>query len=249
MEVGVYVINLDRSWDRWQTISAHARSCGISLVRVSACDGSEICPKDYVGVDHRAFVRHGARRLLPGEYGCYRSHLAGLSTFLESANDAAIIMEDDVIPTLDLIRRAKALLAAASNVDLIKLFNHRTKGFVRRGISSHGDEVGQCVHGPQGSAACYVVTRHGAQQLVGRLSQMQFPYDVALERGWAHGVRAYSVRTNLVTLGPGSRVTGIATRKLYRDQKIRGIRRILTHLDRGVEYIRRIADVLVAPRR
>lgn len=247
--IGVYVINLDRSPERWQTISTHARRCGITLIRVSACDASCISTEDYIGVDRRAFLRHGARHLLPGEYGCYRSHLACLSAFLESSFDAAVIMEDDVLPCRDLTDRVRALLSAAPNVHLVKLFNHRTIGFVRRGVSSLGDEIGQCIHGPQGSAACYVVTRHGARRLFQDLSRMCFPYDVALERGWAHGIRAYSVRANLVTFGPASRLSGIATRKQYNNQKIGGFPRILTHLDRCVEYVRRIAHVVSGERR
>lgn len=241
MKLGVYVINLDRSQDRWDAISSRAKACGIEIIRIAAVDGRAIASENYVDVDHRSFMRQGARTLLPGEYGCYRSHLSCLSTFLFSEFDAALVLEDDVEVGADLIARTLAILDAAPDAHLVKLYNHRSRLFLPICTSRLGDRVGHSIHGPQGSAACYVVTRSGAQKAIAAMSRICFPYDVALERGWSHGMKVLSVRRNIVGLGPLCRQTEIASRGDYRRHKRGGLRRIVTHFYRSVDYLRRIA--------
>jgi len=74
MRLGVYVINLDASVDRWAALCNKAGEYGIDLIRVAAIDGRKLSPADFRDVDWKGFIRHGGRAILPGEYGCYRSH-------------------------------------------------------------------------------------------------------------------------------------------------------------------------------
>jgi glycosyl transferase family 25 len=238
--LGIYVINLDRSPERWESISAKALSFGMEIIRIPAIDGKTIATCDYVDVDHKAFMVRGGRRILPGEYGCYRSHMSCISTFLQSQFDVALIMEDDAEPRQDLVERAMAILEREKDADLVKLFNHRSRGFLHKSTSSCGDEIGRCLHGPQGSAACYIVTRPGAEKIARTMQSIAFPYDVAIERGWDHGVRVFTVKSNLISLGALSLTTLIANREEYGRYKIGGPRRVKTHLNRCIEYARRI---------
>ncbi|MDE1991570.1 MAG: glycosyltransferase family 25 protein [Rhizobiaceae bacterium] len=243
--IGIYVINLDRCVERWSAIRSQARRYGIPIIRVPAIDGREIAPEDYVDVDRMSFLRHGGRQLLPGEYGCYRSHLRAISTFLGSSFDAAIIMEDDVEMACDLVERASQIIDAVDEADVIKLFNHRSRAFRRAATTALGDEVGRCLHGPQGSAACYAVTRRGAQRIATSMKTMTYPFDAALERGWFHGANVFTVRQNLVNLGPFSKITQIATRDDYRAIKTNGLKRLPTHLLRMLDFSRRVKYALV----
>jgi glycosyl transferase family 25 len=242
--LGVYVINLARSVGRWKAIRSQALAHGIHITRVPAIDGRSIAPMDYIDVDHASFFRHGGRQLLPGEYGCYRSHLRAVDMFLSSTFEASVIIEDDVEVVGDLLERTSQILTAVPAADIVKLFNHRIRGFRRIATTISGDEIGRCLHGPQGSAACYIVTRRGARTITTAMRTMVFPYDVALERGWNHGANVLTVRENIVELSKHSQSTQIGTRADYRAIKFSGARRLTTHVLRALDYSRRIKYAL-----
>ncbi|MDL2405878.1 glycosyltransferase family 25 protein [Rhizobium calliandrae] len=244
MKLGVYIINLDRSADRWAAVRAKADEYCIDVIRVAATDGHELSQEDFRDVDWKGFARHGGRTILPGEYGCYRSHINCLSTLLESDFDAALVMEDDIQITVDLTKRAIAILEATPDADVVKLFNHRSRGFLSVATSALGDEIGRCLHGPQGSAACYVITRRGAGKVLPFLRAMRFPFDVALERGWHHGSKVFTVRHNIVSLMSHSSDSQIGHRADYSQVKFFGPKRLPTHLLRAAEYFRRIRYAL-----
>jgi glycosyl transferase family 25 len=238
MDLRVYAINLDRSVDRWSALSRQARLNSLFLVRIPGVDGMTTPAEDRADCDIRAFERNNGRTILPGEYGCYRSHLKALSAFLETGDPEGVIVEDDIQLSADLLLRARAALEAVPSADAIKLFNHRIVGFKRVAISAVGDEIGRAMHGPQGSAACYVVTRAGAERLIKGLKTMEYPWDVALERGWASGIRIYTTRKDAVASTQDS--TTIATRSAYRASKFPWWRRLRTYAIRIVETARRI---------
>lgn len=244
MKLGVYVINLDRSVERWRAMCAKADEYGMFMLRVAAIDGHQLSQSEYGDVDSNGFLRHGGRLILAGEYGCYRSHIKCLSMLVESDFDAAIVMEDDVEVTADLIERTISILDAVRDADVVKLFNHRCRGFRRMATSALGDEIGRCLHGPQGSAACYVITRLGAHKMRSALRPMAFPFDVALERGWHHGSNVLTTKQNLVNLMRHSKESLIGHRADYRRVKFHGPKRLPTHALRAVEYWRRIRYAL-----
>lgn len=244
MKLGIYVINLDSSVERWAAMRSKADECGLHVNRVRAIDGRPLSPRDYRDVDWKGFARYGGRTILAGEYGCYRSHIKCLSIFLASDFDAALVMEDDVDLTANLMERTMAILEAVPDADVVKLFNHRSRWFLSLTISPLGDEVGRCLHGPQGSAACYVITRRGAEKVLSFLHTMTFPFDVALERGWHYGSNVLSVRQNLVSLTKHSNDSQIGQKADYRQIKFVGPKRLPTHLMRIAEYYRRVRYVL-----
>ena len=244
MSVQIYVINLDRCVSRWERISAQAGEMGLDVVRVVAVDGAAVAPEDWIDTDPRRFLQMHGRHMLPGEYGCYRSHLLALQQFGGGSGgdqEIAIIVEDDIDLKADLITRAMAIHHAVPQAGLVKLFNHRTRGFRPRAVSTLDNAVGRCLHGPQGSAACYFVTRAAARTLLTTLGVMKLPYDIALERGWDSGVQTYTVRDNLTGLGPLYRQTAIAHVAQYRKTKTTRLKRVSTHLFRARDYLCRLA--------
>lgn len=236
----IYVINLERSPDRWNTILSQANSIGVSIERVPGVDGCAIRSGDWINVDEKKFELRNGRKILPGEYGCYKAHLSVLEMFVASSHSAAIIVEDDVDLTENFLPRVAAIRDHLPSAELVKLLNHRAKGFRESIVTAYGDRVGRCLHGPQGSAACYLVTRSGAIKLLDQIQTMRYPYDIALERGWKTGVEVYTVANNIVNLSKHSTNSQIADRSQYRAVKIRGLRKMSTHVIRAIEYLRRI---------
>ncbi len=202
----------------------------LSLTRVSAVDGKRTPEDAREATDDRAFRRNTGRVMLAGEYGCYRSHIKALQTFLGTSASFGLIIEDDVELKSDLPERALAAFKVIPDADVIKFFNHRVVGFKRSATSPLGDELGRAIHGPLGSSACYGVTRKGAILLIEHLTVMRYPWDAALERGWDHGSRVYTSRSNVATISRGG--TTIATRDIYRSAKFPKWKRLGTYLRR-----------------
>lgn len=209
MNLPIFAINLDRETDRWNELRASAEAAGLTLQRIAAVDGRAIAEKDWTEIDLAAARKMSGRDILPGEYACYRSHLKALEAFLAGGEAYGLIVEDDVLFREDTSRRIQAIIAAVPDFDVIKLTNHRTSLFMRAIETTQGDEIGRALHGPQGSAAAYLVTREGARQLVSALAVMTMPWDIALERFWDTGLKIYSVRQNVLGFADSSKVSGI----------------------------------------
>ncbi len=241
-QVIIYAINLDRSRERWEELSREAADLGLPIHRIAAVDGSLVDAGDRVDANEAAFMRNNGRHMIPGEYGCYRSHMKALSTFLEAGLPQAIIVEDDIRLSSDLPQRAAAALATVPGVDVVKLFNHRMVGFRSYATTAQGDRIGRAIHGPLGSTACYAVTRAGAAKLVERMKVMEYPFDIALERGWAIGAEVLTVDTDVVT---SKRSTStIANRSGYKERKFVWWKRLPTHWQRAKDYLQRILYAL-----
>lgn len=239
--IPVFVINLDRSPDRLRTIRENADAFGIELTRIPAVDGARLPPDQPLPVDSKGFERIHGKRILPGEIGCYLSHLNVLETIAAGDDPYAVIVEDDIrfdagfLPFLDKLRRLEGW-------DAVKLVNHRTRGFVAHARIDESVRIGRCAHGPCGSSAAYVVTKAGAARLLEALSPMRLPYDVALERGWAgKGYSLYSTDKAMVALGPVEASTIAGTSSVYKKVTFPPYKRIRTLVFRFGDYLRRIA--------
>ncbi|CAD7041877.1 glycosyl transferase family 25 [Pseudorhizobium halotolerans] len=241
-QVIIYAINLDRSLERWEELSREAAALGLPVQRVAAIDGTVVEAEERVDANEPAFMRNNGRHMIPGEYGCYRSHMKALSTFLEAGLPQAIIVEDDIRLSSDLPQRAAAALAAVPGADVIKLFNHRMVGFRIYATSDRGDRIGRAIHGPMGSAACYAVTRAGAAKLVEQMKVMEYPFDIALERGWAIGAEVLTVDEDVVTSKRSA--STIANRSGYKERKFVWWKRLPTHWQRARDYLQRIRYAL-----
>ncbi|MGY5808311.1 glycosyltransferase family 25 protein [Rhizobium sp. LEGMi198b] len=243
----VYLINIDRATDRLAEIKRQSDEFGIRIERVDGVDGALLPREQWIDVDHDRFRRRHGRVILPGEYGCYRSHLMALRQFLADGSEAAVIIEDDIALDGDFLARAMAAKEAIPNAEVIKLVNHRWGGFRAAAQSRTGDLIGRCLFGPQGSTACYLVTRSGAEKIVKALAVMSLPWDVAVERGWDMRTSIFTTRANIVGFSPLQRSTMIGWRRDYRAAKSAAWRRVPAHLFRTLDFFRRIAYVLTTP--
>jgi len=83
--IKAYLINLDRSPGRLEFMQAQFDALGLAVERVSGVDGSAIDLTPYQG-----------SRLTPGEVGCFLSHRAIWQKLVDSSEERALVMEDDV---------------------------------------------------------------------------------------------------------------------------------------------------------
>ena len=83
MSLPVFVINLDRSRDRWQLIRENLDRIGLEASRIDAVDGLTL-PDD-----------PSTRLLGAGTVACALSHYKAMDAFLKCDAPAALILEDD----------------------------------------------------------------------------------------------------------------------------------------------------------
>lgn len=104
LNIGVYVLGLDRHGERVGTLAAHLDADGIDFEFVAGFDGRNLEVMDFPRYDHDRAVQYMGRGLSGGEIGCYVGHENALRAFLASEREQALILEDDAIPIKGLLQ-------------------------------------------------------------------------------------------------------------------------------------------------
>lgn len=244
MRIIHYVINLDRSQDRLSAVMADAADAGIELVRVPAVDGRAVPEGERERLlDVPGFLRNHGKRPQPGEYGCYASHLRTFEAFLASDADIAVIFEDDAAPDAAFHRVVEDIVAV-DDWDLVKLVNYRMPKLRVDRTLSGGLRMGRAVFGPTGGSAAYMLNRKAATRMLEGLRPMTLPYDVAMERGWAHGIRVRHVEPNAVGLNPLTNEGTTMEGQSYSAYRLKPWQRLPTLRFRTRDFIARIRAAL-----
>jgi glycosyl transferase family 25 len=160
----VYLINLDRHPDRLAHMRQQLR--GIVFERIAAVDGDKITQT--------------ARTLSRFELACLESHRKVWRLFLESANERACVLEDDLHLWPDfeaLIEDESWIPADAHCVKLDTYFQKVKLGERRPALRER--QVAQLYTRHQSSAA-YVLTRAGAERYLELTASSEAPADYAL---------------------------------------------------------------------
>ncbi|MDS7597278.1 glycosyltransferase family 25 protein [Agrobacterium tumefaciens] len=239
----IYIVSIPRARARLDKILAGASGLGLDLRPIEGVDGKEIPKEQWTCFDKRGYALHNGRHALPGEYGCYASHLKALTIFLESDAPIAVVVEDDVTFPADFRERVDAILGVMPKNSIVKLTSHRRRGFRGRVTSALGDTLGRCVYGPQGSSACYIISRAAAERFLKTAGVMTLPYDRALECGWGYGTKVYVSDKDVLPFGDPDTLVG--TRDDYRGSKFVQFKRVPAYLSRFYDNIARYVYAFV----
>ena len=95
----IYVLNLDRSTDRYLKIKNKLESLNIKYQRFSAVDGKNINDNEY---DFSKFVQ--GRGMIENKYalGCLRSHISIIKDAKDKGYKKILILEDDILVSKDI---------------------------------------------------------------------------------------------------------------------------------------------------
>jgi len=202
----LYVINLDRSKDRWAKINGHLTGYGLLAQRISAVDAKalpfEALQKYYNSEMNRTDFFIG---LKPVEIGCFLSHRKALKAFLnDSKKPFAIILEDDV----EFVVHPQAFCEQwleVLNVDspvMLKLFKRRPISGKKEwpcvttpDQNSYLDKVVHAKLVPLGTQG-QIVNRAAAANLLVAFEKFSMPVDVAYQHWWHHGVKVLVATPN-----------------------------------------------------
>lgn len=183
-ELQTFVINLDRSTDRLERISQRLQQLGLPFTRVSAVDGRQLGERERgEAIDEATFQRLHGMTSLPGELGCYLSHVKVMHAFLATDAEAALILEDDVQPDPALPQVLQALLAAPAHWDMVKISGVHSGTPVRVHRLTDRHWLAVMLTRCTGSSA-YVINRRAAQAYADGLLPMTLPYDHVFDQGW-----------------------------------------------------------------
>ena len=187
-ELRTWVINLDRAPDRLQRISAQLDRLGLPWTRLPAVDARSLQPEERAALDEAAYRRRHGMTPLPGELGCYLSHVAVVRAFLASEARYALVLEDDVKLGESLPAVLRALAGCPERWDMVKLsaVHSGTPVAVRELTPGHRLTVmlSKCT-----GASAYLINRHAAQSYADGLLPMTLPYDHVFDQGWRFGLK------------------------------------------------------------
>jgi glycosyl transferase family 25 len=191
------LINLDRSKDRLLKTGSKLTELGIQWERLPAVDGWTKQTEIACHVDEKSFQQRHGKPSVPGEAGCYLSHIHAMQRFLNTSNEYALILEDDIVLGDDLPEVVSQVIAQANRWDLIKLSGMHSGTplkVLRLDQTPYAIAVATTSYT---GASCYLINKKAARIMVEALLPMRLPYDLAYERGWE-----FDLKIRMVTPAP-----------------------------------------------
>jgi glycosyl transferase family 25 len=217
MDCPIYVINLDRSPERLMEISPQLEKFGLSFERVQAVDGKHVSEGQKALLDEKCYQSKHGKSSLPGELGCYLSHIRAIDTFLASKKPYAVILEDDAILKEGFVQGILNLLEHADRWDMVKLSGVHT-GTPVSVLKLNQMHVLAIMFSKCTGSSAYAINRRAALAYLQGLLPMTLPYDHEFDKGWDYGIKVRSISPFLVTHNEGAATTilpiGRSNRKL-----------------------------------
>lgn len=186
--IRTYVINLDRSPQRMASLAPQLAAIGLDYERVSAVDAQQMSPEERALLDQATYERRHGMLPLPGELGCYLSHLKVMRLFLASPAEFAVILEDDVLLTPQLPAAMAGLAACPQRWDMVKLSGIHS-GTPQKVLEvAPGQWLSVMLSRCTGSSA-YMLNRRAAEVYLAKILPMCLPYDHVFDQGWRLGLK------------------------------------------------------------
>ena len=183
-----WVINLDRAPQRLSRIAAQLRHVGIDFERLPAIDARAFTAEQSAQLDAPAYRRKHGMEPLPGELGCYLSHVEVMRRMLASRAAFALVLEDDVLITERLPAALRGLMAHAERWDMVKLSAVHSGTPMRVLEVASGQHLAVMLSRCTGSSA-YLINRRAALAYHDGLLPMSLPYDHVFDQGWTFGLK------------------------------------------------------------
>ena len=187
----IYLINLERSKDRFIGMDRQLKKLGLSYKRFPAIDASVMWDELVPSVDFSIFERNVGRSVMKGEIGCYHSHLAVWKKLAEGPSDYALVLEDDVVFHSNF---AAALDYAATHQDewdFLKLNKIRAKQPIVQ-LADNDWSINAYV-GPATGFGAYLIKCSLAKRLAAQFLPIRRPIDHEMDRSFVHDFRHFGL--------------------------------------------------------
>ena len=192
MKLKCYIINLDKSKDRFENISNSLSKLDIEFERVSAIDSNKLGEKPWEGVSDKLYSFCHGKKLVASEAGCFLSHYKAIKIFYESKNDFGLILEDDMGFNDDFVELMELAIENRKYWDMLKLNgSHSGTTICQRKLNAQYNIVAfltRCT-----KAGAYLINKHAAKQYIDKLLPMHVPYDHSFDRAWKFGIKVRGI--------------------------------------------------------
>lgn len=199
------VINLDRSPERFEVISAELETNGITFDRFSAFDGRALdLDNDPVVTelfDLEMWQRRHHRNPIPADIGCYLSHFHSIRTFLEQDKPLGMIFEDDATLVDDFAAQIAPVIADHENWDILKLHARHPGALVTRKNYSNGTRLCSFITKHAG-ATCYVINKAAGAKMLNHMTPAVKMNDWVYDEGHKMKLRVRTLSPMPVSLQP-----------------------------------------------
>jgi glycosyl transferase family 25 len=187
--IGAYVINLDRSQERYEYIKPNITALGLDTVRVPAVDGNLLTDAEIAAkVDLNSYKKYLGHLPKKGTIGCSLSHIKVWQAFLNSNLEYAVVFEDDV-----------SFNPAQLKAAIEELPEHNTRWDIAAFEIYHGgmplivnelsNQKKLAVYLTEIShTGAYMLNRHAATELLKKALPIKMPIDHFYTRSWEFGV-------------------------------------------------------------
>lgn len=192
-DLDVYVISLDKTLQRTQSLVQELQKQGFSVHIMEAINGRKLLAEEYFRQCRIKSSRYFRRKMFtPSELGCWLSHKKTLEQFVAGDKRWVMILEDDVTLVNDLSSLASQIPRLEENVIFImggqnglvsfkRVLFLRDKTGLRRAVSP--------THRWLYRTCCYLTGRAGAWQLIGLMNKSCYLAD-----DWAYIVNNTSIK-------------------------------------------------------
>jgi GR25 family glycosyltransferase involved in LPS biosynthesis len=185
-----YIINLDRSKERYEYVKPNVDRLGIPSERISAVEGQALSDKEINEIvdmqTYFDFLGHFPKK---GTIGCSLSHIKAWKALLDSPFEYAVIFEDDVrFDPLKLHSVIAELIKIDQDWDItIFEVNHRGLPLM---IKSLTDGQKLVIYLAEVShTGAYMLNRKAAKKLLEKSLPIKMPIDHYFTRAWEFGLK------------------------------------------------------------
>lgn len=196
-----FVISLPGETARREKIRRDFTQLQIPFVFFDAIDGRQLDVHTHPAYDGPRRRRAAGKDLMGGEIGCLLSHKAVLQKVIASNYPSALIFEDDVVLNPDFKNVVAALAGQGTSFDIVRFLGSPkvAKGRHRKIAPLYRDYHLVRLARTHGGAHAYLITKQGAEKLLGHMKKNAFPIDILLCRTWETGLETLSVQPGLAT--------------------------------------------------
>lgn len=199
-QIPIFVINLDRSPQRLDSIKMTFESLGLEFIRVQAVDLNTGSDHGIINLydDHQNSKNYFAK-LTKAEQGCFYSHRNAWKAFLDSSSDSCIVLEDDVALTHDF---SDAVVACCDwligeRPRILKLYAKRPVGGATVFLRDSRRRIVIPKLPPLGAVA-HIINRPAARELLAKSDSFFQPVDVYMQAWWQTGVEVGVLQPSIV---------------------------------------------------
>lgn len=198
-----YLINLDRATERLKLMELEFNKCNLSYERIPAVDAKKLTDNLYT-INNKY-----DRNFVPGEIGCYLSHVNTLEQFLKSPYQFAVILEDDAIldsnfkPIIENVIQQYNSHTTYQQWDVLKLSNGKRRHIKINNVDNKYI-IGACGTSIPITTIAAIWTREAAEKfldktIINNKPVVRRPIDCELQHPWEYNLKIYNLLPSIVS--------------------------------------------------